>query len=75
MARVAMSALISHIRLLISDPAGATETFSDDELVTFADARSVSAPHAAAQHSARRRGDLSHLDSGRGMVGSRQRTC
>ena len=41
MARVAMSALISHIRLLISDPAGATETFSDDELVTFADARRI----------------------------------
>ena len=41
MARVAMSALISHIRLLLSDPAGATETFSDDELVTFADARRI----------------------------------
>lgn len=41
MARVAMSALISHIRLLISDPAGATETFIDDELVTFADARRI----------------------------------
>lgn len=41
MARVSLSALISHIRLLISDPAGATETFIDDELVTFADARRI----------------------------------
>lgn len=39
MARASLSALISHIRLLISDPSGATETFSDDELATFADAR------------------------------------
>ena len=41
MARASLSALISHIRLLISDPAGATETFIDDELVTFADARRI----------------------------------
>lgn len=39
MARASMFALISHIRLLISDPAGADEVFSDDELAVFADAR------------------------------------
>ncbi len=39
MARASMTALISHIRLLISDPAGVSEIFSDDELCAFADAR------------------------------------
>ena len=39
MARASMVALISHIRLLIADPSGIDEVFSDDELCTFADAR------------------------------------
>lgn len=32
-----MAALITQVRLLVSDPAGASATFSDDELQTFLD--------------------------------------
>jgi hypothetical protein len=37
MARAAMATLISQVRLLIGDPAGAAATFNDDELLTFLD--------------------------------------
>lgn len=37
MARASMAALITQVRLLIGDPAGASATFSDDELQTFLD--------------------------------------
>lgn len=37
MARVAMAALITQVRLLVGDPAGASATFSDDEIQTMLD--------------------------------------
>src|SRR5690606_31595054 len=37
MARASMAALISHLRLLVHDPAGDDQTFSDDEIQTFLD--------------------------------------
>lgn len=37
MARASMAALITQVRLLIGDPAGASATFSDDELQSFLD--------------------------------------
>lgn len=37
MARASMAALIAQVRLLVSDPAGASAVFSDDELQTFLD--------------------------------------
>jgi hypothetical protein len=37
MARASMAALITQVRLLVGDPAGASATFSDDELQTFLD--------------------------------------
>jgi hypothetical protein len=37
MARASMADLISHLRLLVHDPAGDDQTFSDDEIQTFLD--------------------------------------
>lgn len=37
MARASMAALISQVRLLVGDPAGASATFSDDEMQGFLD--------------------------------------
>ncbi len=37
MARASMAALISHLRLLVHDPAGDEQTFGDDEIQTFLD--------------------------------------
>ncbi|HHY54111.1 MAG TPA: hypothetical protein GYA08_01615 [Chloroflexi bacterium] len=41
MARASMAALISQVRLLIADPAGASTTFTDDELQSFLDNNAV----------------------------------
>lgn len=41
MARASMTALISQVRLLIADPTGAAQTFSDDELQAFLDNNAV----------------------------------
>jgi hypothetical protein len=43
MARASMAALISHLRLLVHDPAGSDQTFSDDELQTFLDGNQTEA--------------------------------
>lgn len=47
MARAAMAALITQVRLLVGDPAGASATFSDDEIQTFLDAHVATVRYGA----------------------------
>lgn len=46
MARTAMAGLIGQLRLLVHDPAGAEQTFSDDELQTFLDGHQTEVRYA-----------------------------
>lgn len=41
MARTTLAALITQVRLLVGDPAGASATFTDDELQIFLDAHAM----------------------------------
>ena len=47
MARSSMAALITQVRLLVGDPAGASAVFSDDELQTFLDNNATEAFYEA----------------------------